>query len=188
MAVKKEMTSASEEATIKIEFEPTDTVMDVYEKLNAEVNRYRKANDNATLDVAGKLIKLPRFLLRWAISFVGWLDYHGKLPKSLMQASPFHGSMFITNLASLGIPPVYHHLYNFGNIPVFLAFGARRREHQIQPDGSVKTLRVLDFRVTADERVCDGFYFAKALKEFKIYLRKPETLEVPPENVVEDLD
>lgn len=188
MAVKKEMTSASEEATIKIEFEPTDTVMDVYEKLNDEINKYRKANDNATLDVAGKLIKLPRFLLRWAISFIEWLDYHGKLPKGLMQASPFHGSMFITNLASLGIPPVYHHLYNFGNIPVFLAFGARRREYQIQSDGSVRALRVLDFRVTADERVCDGFYFAKALKEFKIYLRKPETLEIPPENVVEDLD
>lgn len=191
MAVKKEMTSESEETTIKMEFEPSDTALDVYNKLNAEVSKYRDAedeNENATLNVAGKLIKLPRFLLRWAISFIGWLDYHGKLPKSLMKASPFHGSMFITNLASLGIPPVYHHLYNFGNIPVFLALGARRKEYQLLPDGSVKTTRVLDFTVVSDERICDGFYFAKALKQFKIYVRRPEMLDVPPEKIVEDWD
>ena len=111
----------------------------------------------------------------------------GLLPSSLLAASPFHGSMFITSMASLNIPPIRHHLYNFGNVPVFIAFGAKRPELVLNEDGSVTKRRVVDFVANLDERICDGYYYASALKMFKKYLVSPEGLLDPPEQVVEDL-
>ena len=52
-----------------------------------------------------------------------FLDYHGWLPKALMKVSPFHGSMIVTSMGSLGIPAIYHHLYNFGTCSLFVAMG-----------------------------------------------------------------
>ena len=190
LAVKKEMSSDSEESTIKMVFEPTDTAVDVYNKLAASVEDYRReggSEDNKTLKTANMLTKMPRPILRVAMRFIKWLDYHGWLPQSLLDASPFHASLFISNLASLGIPPVYHHLYNFGNIPVFVTFGAKRKELELDADGSVKEKRVIDFTVVTDERICDGFYYARAFKMFKQFMRKPEVLDLPPEKVEEDL-
>ena len=82
---------------------------------------------------------------------------------------------------------MYHHLYNFGNIPVFVTFGAKRKELELDADGSVKEKRVIDFTVVTDERICDGFYYARAFKMFKQFMRKPEVLDLPPEKVEEDL-
>ncbi len=90
-------------------------------------------------------------------------------------------------MASLGIPPIYHHLYNFGNLPVFIAFGHKRKERELSADGNVIYKKYMDFTVVTDERICDGFYFASALKVIKYYLNHPEKLDAPPENVVEDV-
>ncbi len=48
-------------------------------------------------------------------------------------------------MGSLGIPPIYHHLYNFGNVPVFFSFGARRSELMIEKDGSIKQHWFMDY-------------------------------------------
>ena len=106
----------------------------------------------------------------------------------LTRLSPFHGSMFVTSMGSLGIPPVFHHLYDFGNIPVFLAFGMKRFENEAQPDGSVKKRRYIDFTVNTDERICDGFYFASAFKYFKHLMQDPHRLDTPPETVIRDVE
>ena len=90
-------------------------------------------------------------------------------------------------MASLGISPVYHHLYEFGNVPMFMAFSGTRHENSVDRNGNVKNTRFFDFSVSSDERICDGFYFASALKELKKYLTNPELLENPPEKIVEDI-
>ena len=132
MTVKRALTTEAPETTIKIIFEPTDTVFDVYRKLNEKIDEI-KANDgeNNTEQVAGALIKAPRLLLKFVIWVLNGMDYFGLLPQSLLDASPFHGSMIITDLGSLGIPPIYHHLYNFGNLPLFIAFGAKHRRVEL---------------------------------------------------------
>ena len=188
MAVKKTLTADGDETTIKIIFEPTDTVFDVYRKLNEKVDEIKASDgDNNTEQVAGALIKTPGLILKFAIWFLNLLDYFGLLPQVLLDASPFHGSMIITDLGSLGIPAIYHHLYNFGNLPIFLSFGAKRRAVELDKSGAPVERKYVDYKVVVDERTVDGFYYAAALKYLKYYLKNPAALEAAPESVKEDI-
>ena len=91
-------------------------------------------------------------------------------------------------MGSLGIPPIYHHLYDFGNVPVFLSFGTAERRNELQEDGTVKSKRYIDYNVVTDERICDGFYFASALKMMKKILKNPYCLDERPAEIVADID
>ncbi|MGI5936834.1 MAG: hypothetical protein ACOX7I_08550 [Oscillospiraceae bacterium] len=188
LTVKRALTSEADETTIKAVFDPTDTVFDVYRKLNEKIDEI-KANDgeNNTEQVAAALFKLPGIVLKFAIWFFNLMDYFGLLPKALLDASPFHGSMIITDIGSLGIPSIYHHLYNFGNLPVFLSFGAKRKAVELDKDGQPVERKYIDFCATVDERICDGYYYATAFKYLKYYLNNPWLLETPPEKVEEDI-
>ena len=189
LTVKRTLTDDGSETTIKVEFEPTDTIFDVYRKMNLAIDEIKADNGdgNNTEQVANALCKLPRLVLRFTIWLLHLLDYFDLLPQSLLNASPFHGSMIITDLGSLGIPPVYHHLYNFGNLPVFLAFGAKRRAYELDKTGTPVERKYMDYTVVTDERICDGYYYSTAFKHLKYYLRNPELLETPPEKVEEDV-
>jgi hypothetical protein len=103
-------------------------------------------------------------------------------------ASPFHASFFITSMGSLGIPPIYHHLYDFGNIPVFLAFGSKYRKNELNADGSVSEKKYIDITAVTDERICDGFYYASAFKLMRGYLKNPSVLDEPVQGPVRDVD
>ena len=188
LTVKKSMSSESDETSIKAVFSPSDTIFDVYRKLNEQIDEI-KADDgaNGTEQAANMLMKLPRLFLKFAVWFLEVLDYFGWLPQALVNVSPFHGSMVITDLGSVGIRPVYHHLYNFGNVPVFVAFGAKRREMELDRNGQSVERKYVDFTVVTDERTCDGYYYAAAFKYLKYYLRNPAQLELPPEKVEEDV-
>jgi hypothetical protein len=188
MSIKKEMSSDGGETSVKVILDPNDTLMDVYRKIGREIGAVKNdAEDTKTDNVANLLIRLPRFLLNFFIGIIKLFDYFGIAPQMLLDASPFHGSFIVTDLGSLGIPPVFHHLYNFGNLPVFLAFGAKRKAWEMTQDGKMEERKYLDYTATLDERICDGFYYAQSFKYFKSYLRHPEQLEVPPETVVEDV-
>jgi hypothetical protein len=96
--------------------------------------------------------------------------------------------MIITDLGSIGLSPMYHHLYNFGNMPVFIALGAKRKTVELKADGSTVERKYVDYRLTMDERISDGFYFSQVLKLFKSIMHNPQVLEEPPETVVEDIE
>ena len=91
-------------------------------------------------------------------------------------------------MGSLGIPPIYHHLYNFGNVPIFLSFGAKYRQNKINDDGAVERRSYVDFTVVMDERICDGYYYATFFKYYRRLMAHPELLDIPPEEVVRDID
>ena len=188
MVVKKELTSESPDTSIKVYLEPTDTIDDVYRKFDEVVSEAKAAEENG-IDTLMKVLNfIPGLLLRWTVKFLNFLDYFGLLPRFLTKLSPFHGSMIITSMGSLGIKPIYHHLYNFGNLPVFLAYGTKRTEYELNKDGEVVKRRYIDMKMVTDERICDGFYYASAFKLFKRYVENPELLELPPEKVFEDID
>lgn len=189
LAVKREMTLESEETIVKMHFTPTDTADDVYDKLSKLVHDVHAEDPSSDFDkTAGIISLIPGILLKFAIWFLKLLDYFGLLPKFLLEVSPFHGSFFITSMGSLGIPPIYHHLYDFGNVPVFLSFGAKRKENELRSDGSVVARKYVDFTVVADERICDGFYYASSFKLMKSIMRNPHQLDIPPEKVIRDVD
>ena len=188
MSVKKHMTIDSDDTCIKVVFEPTDTIYDVYRKFNEVVQANVGNDDESSFDNLAKILNyIPGLLLRWTVKFLNFLDYFGLLPRFLTRLSPFHGSMIVTSMGSLGIKPIYHHIYDFGNLPVFLAYGVKRTATVIEKDGSIVRKRYIDLKAVTDERICDGYYFASAFKLMKRYVENPELLTTPPEEVFEDI-
>ena len=190
MVIKKDMSEDSPDTAISVIFEPDDTVIDVYEKFNAAVQKEKEKEelDSGFDKTAGTLASLPRPILRLAVRLLFWMDYHGLLPKFLTDLSPFHGSMIITSMGSLGIKPIYHHIYNFGNLPVFISYGVKRTEYKLKRDGSVEQRRMMDLKVVTDERICDGFYYASAFKLIRRFVERPAVLLKRPEQIIEDID
>jgi len=189
MTVKREMSLESPDTVVKVRFEPTDTLIDVYEKFDKVVKEAVAEEGNPAFEkVVSTLVKLPGWIFKMAIGLLNWMDYHGWLPQALLDISPFHGSMIITSMGSLGIPPVYHHLYNFGNLPLFLAYGKKYHSNVLNEDGNVEKQTLMDLKAVTDERICDGFYYASAFKIIKKLLASPESLMLPPEKVIEDID
>jgi len=190
MAVKKTMDIDAPDTIIKVRFEPDDTVDEIYEKFNAAVTEVTsKPDDKSSFDKLNKVLAfIPGLFCRWTVKFLNFLDYFGWLPKKLLWLSPFHGSMIITSMGSLGIRPIYHHIYNFGNLPVFLAYGGRRSVLSTDRDGNVITKKYIELKAVTDERICDGFYYASAFKIIKRHVENPELLDVKPAEVFEDID
>ena len=187
MTIKKDMTLEAPDTCIKVEFDPRDNIYNVYKKFQKAVIE-AKNEDGDFESVIGKLVKIPGLLLRGAIATLRLLDYFGMLPKALHKISPFHGSMIITSMGSLGIPAIYHHLYDFGHLPIFVSYGRMFNKEITTIDGEKETHHFVTFKVTTDERICDGFYYAAAFKQLMRYLNHPEVLDNFVESVVEDVD
>ena len=188
MTVKRALAIDATETTIKVHFDPTDTIFDVYRKLNEKIDEVKASDEhNNTEDVAEALSRLPRIILRLAIRILRMMDYFGWIPESLTEASPFHGSMIITDLGSLRIKPVYHHIYNFGTLPVFIAFGAKHHVYELDRHGNMVDKKYVDCKFSLDERTVDGHYYAQAFQALRYIFQHPEILEQPPTRVVDDI-
>ena len=190
MVIKKEMSIDSPDTSIKVHLKRTDTAEDVYNKLNAAVDAVKSTQelDSGIDNLIGYLNLIPGLLLKFVVWLLKLLDYFGLLPTFLTELSPFHGSLFFTSMGSLGIPPIYHHLYDFGNISVFGAFGCKRRALEVQEDGSVVQKKYVDVKFVLDERIVDGYYYAAFFKHYRNILRHPEILDVVPTELNSDID
>jgi hypothetical protein len=189
LAVKKRLHEDSPETAVKIAFRPTDTVFEVAAAIDAAVAAGKAGGPGTETDRTARLfMRLPRPLVRLLLWALRVLDYRGLLPRAIHRASPFHTSAFVTDLGSLGIRPIYHHLYEFGTTSVFLAFGHKERALVPGDDGKVTERKVVGLKVVNDERICDGHTYASAFKHFLGLFRHPERLEVPPAKVVEDVE
>ena len=188
MTVKRALSIDATETTIKVYFEPTDTIFDVYRKMNEKIEEIKASDENNNTEaVAEAICRLPRILLRLVIQILRIMDYFGWLPESLTDASPFHGSMIITDLGSLRIGPVFHHIYNFGTLPAFIAFGAKHHVYELDRHGNMVDRKYVDLKFTLDERTVDGHYWAQAFQAWRYLFQHPEILEAPPTRVVEDV-
>ena len=190
LVVKKEMSAESPDTCIKPILDAHDTATDVYNKINALIEQNKATQElNNNFDNVAKLFSfIPGVLLKFAVWLLKLLDYFDLLPRALTMASPFHASFFITSMGSLGIPPIYHHLYDFGNIPVFLAFGSKYRKNELNADGTVTEKKYIDITAVTDERICDGFYYASAFKLMRTFLKNPFVLDEPVEGEIRDVD
>ncbi len=171
-----------EENTVKCYFDPKDTIFDVAERVSAAIEQNRREEaDNSTMKVA-KLLLNP-ILANTIVFAARFLDRYGVMPKYIMDASPFHTSMFFTQMASIGMPAVNHHIYNFGTTSLFVSMGSVIRENTVGPDGKATRKRYLPIGITADERICAGAVYAKLVNRIMYYINNIELLETPPETV-----
>ena len=187
LAIKKAMTEEAEETVIKIKLDPTATIFDVIKEVNDAIELNKKEEEKNNMDLFVRMFsKFPNFIYGIGMSIIKSMDYMGVLPKKIINLSPFHSSVFVTDLGSIGVRPVYHHIYNLGTNTIFIAFGTRSKELALNDENEVISRKKMDIKVVADERVCDGYYFAQALKMTKRILANPECLLTPPEEVVID--
>ena len=188
MVIKKEMSTDAPDTIIKLHLNPADTINTIYEKFDEAATKVKNTPLDSNFDkTAHALTLIPGVLLKFTVWLLKTLDYFGLLPGFLLEVSPFHGSVFFTSMGSLGIPPITHHLYDFGNLPAFCAFGRKYRVNELNADGTVGAKKYIDYIFNLDERTVDGFYYATVLKMFERLLRHPEKLETPPETVLHDI-
>ena len=194
MVIKTTMSADSPDTCVKVYFEPTDTIDDVYDKFNTAVQAVKDASETKSDKESAfdKLVRvlssLPSFILSPAINTLIRMDSWNILPQALSNVLPFHGSLIVTSMGSLGIRPIYHHLYNFGNLPIFISYGNKRMELCLDEDGNVQKKRMIDLKVVTDERICDGYIYASAFKTWRTYLEHPAVLDEPITEVKEDID
>ena len=188
LTIKKDMSLDAQETVVKLPANPDATLDDVYNGLAKLIEENRCEGDSNGMDFFARgLTFMPALLIKAVVGIIRGLDYFGLLPRFLTKISPFHSSMFITNVGSLGIPPVFHHLYDFGNIPIFISLGMKRSEYVTKSDGTVEKRKFVDITVVCDERICDGHYFATAFKKIKRLTEKAWLLENPSEKINVDI-
>ncbi len=177
--------STGAETESKIYLQPEDTILDVENRIKKYVEDNRNVEgSNATDKIIEKLVGLPG-LLRIAVNVLVWMDWHNLLPKSIIDASPFHASMVFTNLASIRTNHIYHHIYDFGTTSIAMAAG-NTREVPKRKGGEIVHEKCLPLGVVMDERIATGYYFSCAFRRMKEYLKNPVLLEEPPEKILAD--
>lgn len=184
IAVKRSLSDDGEETLIKPFFMPTDTLYDVVEKVKTELDNNQKTGQkNGSDAVAGFIGKLPDFLLRFVVFLLLWMDKVGIMPKIINKVSPWHCSIFLTNIGSIGVESIYHHLYEFGTWSIFVAMGRKSKENIIDKEGNIESQKSIMLKFVLDERVCDGFYYASSMRSLNKILANPEILLTPPAKV-----
>ena len=177
--------SLENETMSKIYFEKEDSIDSVQKKMDDYIEKNRQeVSDNKTDRIIATLCGMT-WLMRFAINMLKWLDKHSILPKSIIDASPFHCSIVVTNLGSLRTNHIYHHIYDFGTVGQILALG-NLREVPKRSGSEITFVRCLPIGVVMDERICSGAYYATAFKRFSDYLAHPEKLEGEPTVVNSD--
>lgn len=173
--------SANENTMSKLAIKPEDTIFDVQRK----IDEYVETNAAAADCSGNSLDKLMRCFVNLGglMNFVGWFlrfgDRHGLLPQALLDISPFHASVLMTNLASIRTNHIYHHVYDFGTTSVSIAMGNMRDVARRGRGGQVEVVRCIPMGVVMDERIASGHYFALAFARMKDMLAHPEQLERP---------
>ncbi len=178
---KRRFADGAEESLMVLTPTAEDTLDTVSRKIVGDTTEMRKSETadgglDATMDF---LKKLPRLFLMFFVRCIRWLDFWGLVPKSLTEGDPNFTSVFLSNLGSIKCPSVYHHLNNYGTNSFMVTIGTIHKEEIVMPDGSKQIRDVVDFCATLDERIADGFYFARSLKLVRHIFAHPEMLDRP---------
>ena len=181
LVIKKSLTDDGPETPIKLDFNGTENIFEIKEKLDAVIEKNKDlSNSNSTDKLASTLSLIPQWLIHFVVKILMFLDKHGLMPKAIIDASPFHTSVFLTNVGSLGIDSIYHHIYNFGTTSMFFSMGKKKKSY-IYEDDEIREEKCITLAFVGDERICDGYYYASSFKLLTKYLKKPELLEEPIE-------
>ena len=171
----------------KIYFNLDDDIFTVNQKVQEAIERTQEPTSENALDrLMASLVRIP-FLVGAAVGVLKFIDKYFTLPFSILNASPFHTSLFITNLASIRTNAIYHHLYEFGTTGIFISMG--QPEKRIEKNGeTVEEKKIMPLGIVTDERIANGHYYGRCFRELNRYYKNPELLETPPEKVVKDPD
>ena len=179
---KRKFSDHAEEALMQYIARGSDTLSDISRFIVGDVNKMRSEKSAGGIDdTINKLGHMPRLLLMLTVKIVRWLDFWGLVPRFLTDGDSNTASVLLSNLGSIRCPSVYHHLNNYGTTSVLMTIGTIRKVPVLQLDGTTEIRDMVDIGATLDERIADGFYFARSLKLIQHICAHPELLERPLE-------
>lgn len=178
---KRRFADGAEEALMVLTPSDTDTINEVSKKIYGDVKETRKHEHavdgiDHTMDIVAKL---PRLLVMAFIKLVRIMDFWGINSPALTNGDTHYSTVLLSNLGSIQCPSVYHHLANYGTNGIIVTIGTLHKEKVLMDDGSEQIRDIVDIGATLDERIADGFYFARSLKLVKHICSNPELLEKP---------
>lgn len=188
--VKKELKDSGEETEVKLNFNGKETLADVHAMMEKEITANTKATSSNDTDGLAKILtRVPNGIIKFLVGTLRFLDKHGMLPMSIIKLSPFHTSLFITNMKSIKMNYVYHHLYNFGTTSIFLSMGKEKYIPIVvdADDSKLGIQKLITIGAVIDERICDGLYYGNSFREFKKFIENPSIMETPIEKRIEDV-
>ena len=180
--VKKQFADGGQEALAFLHSKDTDTLETVHDKIHEQITSRRSEDSNSvdrSTDNMDMFNRMPRFLGKLIVRFICFLDRHGWVPADLVATDPYYSSAVLTNLGSIGLHSGYHHLTNWGTNSVFVVIGERKKRPFYDEEGNMTMRDSVDLGLTIDERLADGYYYAKTIRLLKKLLDQPELLEQP---------
>ncbi len=175
-AVKKRFEDTGLLTTVKMKLKPFDGLDEVGRQMQEAIGAGRGQAQTTSEKEMGVLGWLPRSALMGVMGLQRLLDHFGLLPGSMLEPDPLYASMFLANLGSVGLDAPFHHLYEYGTVPIFVAIGRIKKAPVVDGNGDVVAAQVVDVRYTLDERIADGFYCARSLERFRQLVEAPELL------------
>ena len=169
----------AEETLMFMKVKPDMTFESVSKMILGDVEKVRKESTNDLDQLMGFVGKLPRPILVFFFWILKRLEYHGMMPDALSAGDPNYSSVLLSNLGSIKAGAPYHHLSNYGTCSVMITIGVLHQEQKLMYDGTWQSRDVINCTLNIDERLADGFYYAKSLRIMKYLLENPKALEEP---------
>ena len=179
--VKKNFRDDGEETLARVVAEDGDTLETINKKVVDQINFCKTSTDEST-EAMNFIQKLPGKKFIGAMARM--LDRHGLMSKSVIATDPYQCTVVLTNLGSIGMNIGYHHLMNWGTTSIFIVIGKKHNRPHYDKDGNITMRREMSLSITIDERISDGFYYARSLRLLKKLIENPELLELPIEEEV----
>ena len=177
--VKQKFEDEAEETLMFLKVDPDMNFESISKLIIGDVTKVRKEKSNDLDKLMNFVGSLPRPILEAFFGTLKVLEYHGIMPKSLTAGDPNYSSVLLSNLGSIKSDSCYHHLSNYGTCSVMITIGVLHKEQKLMDDGTWQERDVINCTFTIDERLADGFYFAKSLRIAKYMLEHPEVMNEP---------
>ena len=175
--VKKSFSDNGEEGLAFIESKMNDNIDSIHEKIEKTVLSQKQGESDASTDNMNILASMPRFLGKFLVHIIMFLDKKGICPHFLVESDPYYTSIVISNLGSIKLHSGYHHLTNWGTNSIFVVMGDIKKRTIVDKNGKKVVRNSLDLGLTIDERIADGYYYSKSIKLLKYLLEHPSELE-----------
>lgn len=177
MAVKRSLRDEGEKTTVKFSFTGKENIFEIAEIIDKNIAQALSAKESTDTDkLAEMVMSMPGFVKKLLVKLLKAMDNLNILPKSVIEASPFHTTMFFTYLKSIDTNYIYHHLYDFGTTGIFAALGKTVKIPVVE-NNNVVIKKCCQIGYTMDERICDGVYYARSFKLLEEYFYNPKLLE-----------
>lgn len=177
--VKQKFEDNAEERLLLLKVKPEDRLEEISRKILGDARKLRTDSSNDVNDIMNFVGRMPRWMMRFFFGMIRFLDFHGWMPRAITEGDTNFSTVLLSNLGSIKCDAPYHHLNNYGTNSILITVGEIHKAPMVNEKGEIEIRDVVNFGCTVDERIADGFYFAKSVKFVKHLIANPQLLEDP---------